>query len=119
MPTKRVPLNRQHQSPVTERAVRLFDAMRHCRCTCPQDRDPLTRCSACDRWWKLQNELCDELRTPVWQYPCVEDPRDGENRPAAEALWVALAQASREARREQRAARAKSANGAPDQPPLG
>src|SRR5262249_48130300 len=103
MSTKRTPLSRSSIPQITPRAVQLFDAMRRCNGK---------------RWWQLQNELCDELATPIYQYPCVEDPREGERRPGAEALWMALAQASRERRRQERAARrAKSANGASDQPP--
>src|SRR5262245_6934573 len=119
MATKRTPINRSPITQVTARSVQLFDAMRRCRCTCPTPRNPLKRCSACDRWWRLQNELCDELAAPVWQYPCVEDPRDGENRPAAEALWRALDAASREAPRQERAARKAATQPQPDQPPPG
>jgi len=108
MATKRTPINRSPITQVTPRAIELFDAMRRC---------------GGRRWWELQNALCDELHTPIWQYPCIEDPRDGENRPAAEALWRMLDAASREARRQEREARRaqKAAKGAPDQttPPPG
>src|SRR5262245_45636877 len=119
MATKRTPINRSPITQVTARSVQLFDAMRRCRCISPGNCNAIVRCSACDRWWKLQNALCDELATPIYQYPCVEDPRDGGNRPDAEALWRALDAASREARRQERAARKAATQPQPDQPPPG
>ena len=33
MPTKRIPIARQPTSKITVKAIRLFEAMRRCRCT--------------------------------------------------------------------------------------
>jgi hypothetical protein len=101
--TRRTPIGRQRTPQISEKAIKLFHQMRRCR--------------GSDRWWTLQNDLCDELRTPVWQYPCIEDPRDADgdgDRPEAQALWRALDQAARELRRQEREAR-KAAE--PKQPP--
>src|SRR5262245_10043902 len=117
MPTKRTPIGRTPIPQIMPRAIELFDAMRRCRCTCPPHRNPLTRCSACDRWWQLQNQLCDELRTRPWEYPCIEDPREADgpdDRPEAQERWRLLAEASREAKRQERAAR--RAKDVPEQP---
>jgi len=104
--------------PITPKAIQLFDAMRRCHCTCPKNRNPLTRCSACDRWWKLQNELRDELHTKPWEYPCVEDPREADapdDRPEAQERWRLLAEAAREAKRQERAA--PNGSGSTERPP--
>jgi hypothetical protein len=134
--TKRVPVTRSPIPQITLKAVELFDGMRGCRCTCP----PIDwegkywgrqQCPGCKRWWELQNQLCDELCCKPWEYPCVEDPRTQNPYPRgmpahqswqpnhrAQEMWRTLADASREAKREERAARrAKGANDAPDQPP--
>jgi len=133
--TKRVPVARSPLPVISPAAITLFDAMRRCRCTCP----PIDwegkywgrqQCAGCERWWELQNQLCDEVHARIWQYPCVEHPNTvspyPRNTPAhkswqpcleAQALWKTLAEASREQRREERMARRAKANGAPDQPP--
>ena len=127
MPTKRVPIARQPTSKITIAAIRLFEAMRRCHCTCPGDRrsgDP--RCDGCERWWSLQNNLCDELRTPLWIYPCVENPATQNPylgwKPNLEGqeMWKALVNASRELRRAQRKAtrpRRAPVSSSPSEPP--
>jgi hypothetical protein len=132
--TKRVPVARTPIPQITPRSIELFDAMKRCCCTCPpidwEGQWGRQQCPGCKRWWELQNELCDELRTKPWEYPCVEDPRTEnpylrgmpahatwEPNHRAQAMWRQLHSASRERRREERAARRAKANGAPDQPP--
>jgi len=134
--TKRVPVARSPIPQITPEAVRLFDAMRRCRCTCP----PIDwkgkywgrqQCAGCKRWWELQNQLCDEVHAPIWQYPCIEDRRTQNPYPRntaahqswqpcleAQALWLQLDAAAREVRREQRAARKAGARPQPDPPPV-
>jgi hypothetical protein len=117
MPTKRIPIGRQPAPKITVKAIRLFEAMRRCRCTCPEDRELGTRCDGCERWWSLNNDLCDELHTPLWQYPCVQNPLAENPYPLgcaaykswkpdreAQATWKALVNASCELRRAQRKA---------------
>lgn len=133
--TKRVPVARTPIPQITPRSIELFDAMKCCRCTCP----PIDwegkywgrqQCPGCKRWWQLQNQLCDEVRAPIWQYPCIEDPRTQNPYPRntaahkswqpcleAQALWKTLAQASYEAKKAERAARKAGARPQPDQPP--
>ena len=60
---------------ITPKAIRLFEANAALPLTCPGDHSGGEQCPGCRRWWTLQNNLCDELATPVWRYPCVEDPR--------------------------------------------
>jgi hypothetical protein len=104
--TRRTPIGRSPQLQITPRAIRLFEAMRRCWCICPEDRELGTECAGCARWRALHGDLWDELQVPIWQWPCVEDPRDDDGkRPEAVALWRELENASREARRQQRAAR--------------
>src|SRR5215472_16568631 len=135
MATKRTPIHRQPEPKITPAAIRLFDAMRRCRCTCaPGDWGgeywKHTRCPGCERWWRLQNDLCDELRTPIWQFPCMQHPEAKSPYPPgcqadlnwkpdleAQEQWQALAEASREAKREARRARkAAEARGPPPRP---
>jgi hypothetical protein len=105
--TKRVPLSRQHTPPVSERAIRLFIKMQ---------RYPRTWRD--DRWWDLEQELRHEVHAKLWDYPCIEDPAEGNPetpgtgnydrwRPneTARALWRALNAGARELRRRERAAR--------------
>jgi len=89
--TKRVPVTRSPIPQITPRSIELFNAMRQCRCTWRKDRRLGTMCPGCERWWKLHGDLFDELRVPVWQWPCVENPLevDEGNRPEAVALWRA------------------------------
>jgi len=95
MPFKRR-IDKTREPPITPRAVEIFDRMRRCNG---------------ERWWDLHSDLCDELHTKPWQWPCIEDPREAnpypEGAPAhaswrpdreAQALWQTLDQASREAR---------------------
>ena len=114
MPTKRTPIRRSSSPQITPQAVRLFEQLRRCRDV--------------DRWRQLHSELCDELHTRPWQFPCIEDPSTQNPYPPgtpahlswqpdreAQERWKALAAASREARRQERAAR-KAAEQPPDQP---
>ena len=128
MPTKRVPIGRTAAPKITVKAIKLFEAMRRCCCTCPDDRKSGdARCDGCERWWSLQNDLCDELHTPLWQYPCVENPATQNPylgwKPNLEGqtMWRALTHASRELRRAQRKAtrprRAPVSSSPPEPPP--
>jgi hypothetical protein len=128
MPTKRVPIGRTAAPKITVKAIKLFEAMRRCCCTCPDDRKSGdARCDGCERWWSLQNNLCDELRTPLWVYPCVENPATQNPylgwKPNLEgqAMWRALTHASHELRRAQRKAtrprRAPVSSAPPELPP--
>jgi len=111
MPFKRR-IDKTRESPITPRAIEIFDAMRRCNG---------------DRWWQLHSELCDELHTPPYAWPCVEHPGEANPYPAdcaahlswqpdreAQALWRALDAASREARLA-----ARGNGGVSDQPPPG
>jgi hypothetical protein len=70
MVTKRTPLHRSPRRAITPSAVSIFARMRTLEfmCTCTPNRE----CGACKEWWLLQSELCDELGTKPWQWPCVE-----------------------------------------------
>jgi hypothetical protein len=118
MTTKRTPIKRQPEPKITPAAIRLFEHMRRIRCSCPPidwageywNRD---ECSGCKRWWRLHRDLVGELQTAPWQYPVIEDPTTQNPYPPgtlahlewkpkleAQARWLLLAEASREARRE-------------------
>src|SRR5262249_33621980 len=108
---------------ITPAAIRLFDQIRHVRCTCP----PIDwegeywkgrECPGCKRWWQLHNELHDELGGKPWEWPAIQDPEAQNPYPAkypahwswqpdreAQARWRLLAAASREARRKARRAK--------------
>src|SRR5262245_44749719 len=80
MPTKRTPIARSHNAPVTETAIKIFMQMQRLRCTC----DPNKRfgtCPACERWKILEQHLSHELQCRVWEYPCIQDPRAGNPEP--------------------------------------
>jgi hypothetical protein len=133
--TRRTPIARSRTPPVTPEAVRLFRAMQRCRCTCEPDRVGHKQCAGCERWWDLHTELRRETRSKLWDWPCIEDPSEGNPHPPgtynherwkpdleARELWRALDQGAREMRRQERAARcAKAAQpeATPDQPPTG
>ena len=118
--TRRTPINRQHKPPVSELAVRLFMKM--------QRHEWMS-----DRWWELEHQLRHEVRAKLWDYPCVEDPRQGNPekvgtynhehwRPneTARALWRVLDAGARELRRRDREARRAKAtppSPPPEQPP--
>jgi hypothetical protein len=104
MPTMRTPIRRSPSPVITPKALELFEQMRRCRSD--------------ERWWKLQNDLCDELHTRPWEYPCVEHPDTSNPYPPgtpahlswrpndrAQEMWKALDAASREAKRAAREAR--------------
>jgi hypothetical protein len=121
--TKRTPIHRSPLPQITPVAVRLFEAMKRCRCTCNPDPEVFDDCRGCQKWWRLHNGLHDELGCRPWQWPCVEDPNvpvDDPDTPAdwqpdleAQALWNALEAAAREARRAARRAKADTAPAAP------
>jgi len=135
--TRRTPVTRSPLPVISPAAVKIFEAMRRCRCTCPPidwegkywERQ---ECLGCKRRSKLHNNLCDELGTKLWEWPCVEDPGATCPYPVwhcayatwrpnleAQARWRALATASREAKREARRAKAaaRKAAAAPAAPP--
>jgi hypothetical protein len=107
--TRRTPIDRSRKPQITVAAIQLFKKMRYCRNE--------------NRWWQLHGALCDELATPAWAWPCIENPADGNPYPAGTAnhtnwepdedareRWCALEQGARELRRREREARrAKSA----------
>jgi len=116
--TRRTPIGRHPGPKITPAAIRLFEAMRRVRCTCaPIDWNgkywERQQCQGCKRWWSLHSDLCDALGSKPWEWPRVEDP-DAQNpyppgcnahltwepNRRAQAMWLALATASREARRE-------------------
>ena len=66
--TKRIPLARRPATLVTPRAVELFVAMGKLRCTC---NGHSSSCEACDEWWRLHDELHDELCLKPHEWPCV------------------------------------------------
>ena len=99
--TKRIPLNRQHRTPITPMAVELFAQMQHCVCDCPDDFDFThdERCD-CQRYCELERQLRRELRCKIWEQ-AVEDPAapvHPTRRPDEEARqrWLALEVALRE-----------------------
>jgi hypothetical protein len=94
MPTKRTPINRDRNPPVTERAVRIFMRMQRC----PREGD---------RWWQLHSELADEVQAKPWAWPAIEDPRHKIPEPdeEAQALWKVLDAAARDLRTRERQAR--------------
>jgi hypothetical protein len=84
MPTTRTPIIRFPKAPhITPRAVDLFARMQRCFCTCEPDRDwvHLGRCSGCERWWSLHNELSNELQCRPWESPCILDSDDDDGKP--------------------------------------
>jgi|SRR5215831_4093575 len=117
-----------HAQMITSRAIELFEQMQRCRCTCdPDDRDHRFECPGCKRREALDEAIGVECKTPIWQYPCIENPR-AENPyppshanytwwetrdPAPRELWLALEQAVREMRQKEREARREAA----EQPP--
>jgi hypothetical protein len=85
MSTKRTPLARPLQYPISETALRAFRHM--CRlesqCTCaPRDWDgeywKHEQCKACAEWWKQNSILHDALKLRPWQWPAIEKPGDRE-----------------------------------------
>ena len=98
MPYKRRGGSKERESPITPRAIEIFDRMRRCG-------------YGSDMWWGLHSMLSAELRCKPWDYPCIAPPNERNPYPPgtpahlswrpdadAQALWQALAQASREAR---------------------
>jgi hypothetical protein len=131
MPTKRIPVGRSAAPQITVAVIRMFEQLKRCRCTCDPD-DRYTDCAGCKKRLALDEQIGRELKTPVWQYPCVERPgatnpyprahgnyewwetRD----PAPRELWLALERAARELRRQEREAqRANAARKAAAAPP--
>jgi hypothetical protein len=130
--TRRTPISRQRTPQVTPTAVKIFEAMRRCVCTCDPD-DRFDECPGCKRWWDLHHHLSHELGCKPWEFPCIEEPRGRNPEPtstynhelwqpdlAAQERWRALEDGAREMRRAERAARrAKAAppRSPPDQQP--
>jgi len=139
MPTKRNPTARSVTLRITPLAVQLFNEMRRLDnlCTCP----PIDwagkywvrhECPACERWWQVHSQLHDALGAKPWHWPCIENPDTGNPYPSwtaghrrwkpnlrGQAMWRALANASREAKRTRRAreAAAKVQRAASPAPP--
>jgi len=101
--TRRTPIARSREPQVTETAVKIFTQMQ--------------RCSG-ERWWDLHDYLRRELHAKLWEWPCIEDPREGnphapgsynhehwEPDLKAQERWKALERGAREMRRQERAAR--------------
>jgi hypothetical protein len=117
MPTKRTPIARQHNAPVTETAIKLFIQMQRLRCTCDPEKR-FDECPGCERWKALEEHLGRELGCRPWEYPAIQDPRAGNPEPPgtynyerwqpdlkARERWKALARGTRELRRQERQAR--------------
>jgi len=121
MATKRTPLRREVLTPLTPRAIELWEAMQRLECTClPRDWDGAywehQECAGCAEAGRLDSELWRELQLKLWQWPAVEDPNAanpypegshawkqwGDGNLEAQARWKALQRASREARRARR-----------------
>src|SRR5262249_17302059 len=97
--------------PVTPEMIRVFDQWRYAS---GARRDQLH-----GELWELYMYACLP-KPPVHQWPVIQSPREAEEdgeRPEALALWLALADARREARAATDASRRR--NGASDQPPVG
>jgi hypothetical protein len=84
--------------------------------------EQMKRCSSNAKWWALHGKLWDlyqaalSPRTRPWQWPVIQSPREAEDegeRPEALALWRALNDASREARRAQKAVNSTPVHPAP------
>jgi hypothetical protein len=139
MPTKRIPTGRSVTLQITPLAIQLFEEMRRLDnlCMCPSidwggKYWVRNECAACERWWELHSQLHDELQCKPWHWPAIENP-DVENpyppgsaahqrwKPnlRGQAMWRALAAASREAKRARRAREAAAKvqhAAAPDEP---
>jgi hypothetical protein len=121
MPVIRKPLAHHTRSDVqiiTPRAIELFKRMKRIRCTC----DPANRfdqCPGCKQFEELDEQIGLELKVSVWEYPILERPGGAnpysrshansvwwEKRdPEPRERWIALEQATRELRRQERKAR--------------
>jgi len=116
MGTKRTPIDRSHRTPITPRAVELWELMRQFTCTCePRDWDGRywehEPCPGCEERNLLRRALHQELKLKPWEIT-IRDP-DAPNPwpagsfaakgwapdPDAVERWRALAAASRERRR--------------------
>ena len=82
MPTKRTPIRPPANMRITPAAVATFRQMRRldeqCRCK-PIDWSGSNylkhrTCAACEKWWKLNSVLVDELHLTPWQWPAYENP---------------------------------------------
>lgn len=110
MPMKRR-FSKERDTPhVTTRAVRLFDALRRCRCTC--EPDERFECTGCKRYFAFDEELMHEFKLGRVVFPTIESPKVKNPYPLgsegylfwqpdreAQERWRLLAEASREARR--------------------
>jgi hypothetical protein len=113
MSTKRTPLTRPLQHPISDTALRAFRHMRglerQCRCP-PRDWNgeywKHEQCKACGEWWEQHSILHDALQLRPWQWPAIENPAATCPYPAgspaaerwkpnreAQARWRALAAA--------------------------
>jgi len=115
--TRRTPIRRQHEPPVTETAIRLFMAMQRLRCTCDRDK-PYKDCEGCKQWWDLEHRLGRELGARLWEFPCIENPRVENPEPPGtynharwqsdekgRERWRELERGAKELRRRERAIR--------------
>src|SRR5262245_45975289 len=129
--TRRTPIHRQPGSKVTPTAIKLFIEMQRIRCTCDPD-DRFDQCPGCKKRLELDEQIGIEMKAPIWEYPCIERPGLKNPYPRAHAnyewfekrpsgpreRWIALEQAVREMRRQERAAqRARKATAALTAPP--
>jgi hypothetical protein len=92
MPMKRR-LSKANAFAVSDVAVRLYEEMRLCGCTCAPPDDHFHTCPGCDTWWDLQHALWGELGLKLWEWPVVgRNMRPGHFTQAHE-VWAALEQA--------------------------
>src|SRR5262249_21019897 len=90
---------------ITLRPIELFEQLKRCRCTCdPDDQDHRFECPGCKKRLELDEQIGIECQTPIWVYPCVENPLGknpyppghanyasrGTHNPEGRALWRAL-----------------------------
>src|SRR5262245_25775226 len=127
--TRRTPIRRQHEPPVSETAIKIFMQMQRLVCTCTPDK-PFEDCPGCKEWSDLHSHLHRELGAKVWEWPCIENPAWGNPEPPgthnherwqpdlkAQERWKALERGAREMQRQDRAAqRAKAAEPLPSGP---
>ena len=98
----------------TPRAVELFEQYLVARAQCSCKGGQRFECPACRRRLELDEQIGLECKTPIWQYPCIENPRATnpyerwhanydwwEERPLApRELWLALEEALEERQRK-------------------
>jgi hypothetical protein len=78
--TRRTPIRRQHEPPVSETSIKIFMQMQRLVCTCTPNK-PYDDCPGCQQWWDLEHRLRHELGARLWEFPCIEHPAWGNPEP--------------------------------------